>query len=267
MVHRPRDVFERLFGDVGTDPKAKRARLDEQKSILDFVKEDFARTKKKLGANDISKLEEFTETLRGVEQRIQKAETRVDVELPEMQRPVGVPEYEEHMRLMYDLMLMAYQTDMTRVFTFMIAREFSELVFTNLGHSDPYHPTTHHRGNPGKIQRAGDINVYQAKLFGEFLTKMRDTKDIDGSSLLDNSMLVYGAGLGDGDIHSQWKTPLALIGGGRGMLKGGRHIAYKEGTPLSNFHVAILNKMGIEMENFGGELGYSTGELDLSRPA
>jgi hypothetical protein len=164
-------------------------------------------------------------------------------------------------------MLVAFQTDMTRVFTFMVAREYSELVFTNLGHTDPYHPTTHHRGNPGKIRRAGDINVYHAKLFGEFLTKMRATRDIDGSTMLDNSMLMYGAGMGDGDIHSQWNVPVALLGGGRGMLKGGRHIVYKEGTPLATLHVAMLNKIGIETESFGGELGRSDGELDLSRPA
>lgn len=267
MVFSPRDIFERLFGDAGADPATRKARLAEQKSILDFVKADFNRAKRKLGAADQSKLDEFTDVLRDVEQRIQKAEQTVDVPLPQMQRPVGIPEYEEHVRLMFDLMLMAYQTDMTRVFTFMLAREYSELVFTNLGHTDPYHPTTHHRGNPDKIRRAGDINVYQAKLFGEFLAKMRATKDVDGSSLLDNAMLLYGAGMGDADIHSQWNVPVALIGGGRGTLKGGRHIVYNEGTPLANLHVTMLNKIGIETESFGGELGQSDGALDLNRPA
>jgi hypothetical protein len=267
MVHRPRDIFERLFGDAGTDPKARRERIAEQKSILDFVKEDFSRTKKKLGATDQSKLNDFTDALRDVEFRIQKAESKVDMDLPTMARPIGIPEYEEHVRLMYDLMLMAFQTDMTRVFTFMVAREYSELVFTELGHTDPYHPTTHHRGNLAKMRKAGDINVYHAKLFSEFLAKLKATKDIDGSSLLDNSMLVYGAGMGDADIHSQWNVPMALVGGGRGTLKGGRHIVYKEGTPFSNLHVAMLNKMGIETDSFGGELGISSGELDLGRPA
>jgi hypothetical protein len=267
MVHRPRDIFERLFGDAGTDPEARKARIGEQKSILDFVKEDFSRTKKKLGATDKSKLNEFTDALRDVEFRIQKAEANVDMELPAMQRPVGIPEYEEHVRLMFDLTLMGFQTDMTRVFTFMLAREYSELVFTMLGHTDPYHPTTHHRGNAGKIQRAGDINVYHAKLVGEFLAKLKATKDIDGSSMLDNSMIVHGAGMGDADIHSQWNVPMALIGGGGGTLKGGRHIVYKEGTPFSNLHVAMLNRLGIETDSFGGELGFSDGELDLDRSA
>jgi hypothetical protein len=267
MVHRPRDIFERLFGDAGTNPEARKARLAEQKSILDFVKADFSRTKKKLGAADNSKLDEFTDALRDVEFRIQKAESKVDMDLPAMQRPIGIPDYEEHMRLMFDLMLMAFQTDMTRVFTFMVAREYSELVFTQLGHTDPYHPTTHHRGNPDKIRKAGDINVYHAKLLGEFLAKLKATKDLDGSSILDNSMMVYGAGMGDADIHSQWNVPVAIIGGGRGTLKGGRHIVYKEGTPFSNLHVAMLNRIGIETESFGGELGMSDGELDLNRSA
>jgi hypothetical protein len=267
MVFRPRDVFERLFGDAGTNPEARKARIGQQKSLLDFVRDDFNRTKMKLGAGDRSKLEEFTTALRDVESRIQKVEAKVDVELPEMQRPVGIPEFEEHSRLMYDLILMAYQTDMTRVFTFMVAREYSELVFSNLGHSDPYHPLTHHRGNPDMKKKAGDINVYHAKLFAEFLAKMQATKDSDGSSMLDNSMLVYGTGMGDADVHSQRNVPVALIGGGGGTLKGGRHIIYKEGTPLSNLHVTMLNKLGIPTESFGGELGLSDGELDLSRSA
>ncbi|MDH3689711.1 MAG: DUF1552 domain-containing protein [bacterium] len=267
MIHRPRDVFERLFGDAGTNPEARKARLKEQKSILDFVMEDFSRTKKKLGARDQAKLDEFTTVLRDVEARIQKAEKTVDMELPDMQRPVGIPEYEEHSRLMYDLLHMAFQTDMTRVFTFMVAREYSELVFTNLGHTDPYHPITHHRGNPTKIRMASEINTYHARLFGEFLAKLEATKDLDGTSILDNAMLVYGAGMGNGDIHSQWNVPVALIGGGRGTLNSGRHILYEEGTPFSNLHVAMLNKMSIETESFGGELGISNGELDLDKSA
>jgi hypothetical protein len=142
--------------------------------------EDFSHTKKKLGATDNSKLSEFTDALRDVELRVQKAESKVNMDLPDMARPIGIPEYGEHVRLMYDLMFMAFQTDMTLVFTFMIAREFSELVFSVLGHTDPFHPTTHHRGNTDKVRRAGDINVYQVKFFGEFLAKIKNTKDIDG---------------------------------------------------------------------------------------
>lgn len=265
MEHRPREVFERLFGDGGTDPQARRARIERQKSILDFVKSDVERIRKQLGRADSHKIDEFSDALRDVELRVQKAESKVDMELPEVERPVGIPEHEEHIRLMYDLLLLAYQTDTTRVITYMIAREYSELVYTNLGHTDPYHPLTHHRDNPDRKRQAAEIDAYHAKMFAEFLGKMRDTTEIDGSSLLDNSMIVYGAGLGDADVHSQWNVPVAVLGGGRGTLRGGRHLVYKEGTPLANLHVAMLNRAGIETESFGGQLGFSTGELDLDR--
>lgn len=263
MEHRPREIFERLFGDGGTDPEARMNRIRRQKSILDFVKEDVARVQKQLGHTDSLKLDEFSDALRDVEKRVQKAEANVDMKLPEVERPVGIPEHEEHIRLMYDLLLLAFQTDTTRVFTYMIAREYSEIVYTNLGHTDPYHPLTHHRGNPVRKQQAGDIDVYHAQLFAEFVGKMQETIEIDGSSLLDNSILVYGAGLGNGDIHSQWNVPVALLGSGGGRIKGGRHLVFEEGTPLSNLHVAMLNRAGIPTESFGGRLGFSTGELDL----
>lgn len=267
MQHRPRDIFERLFGDAGTDPATRQLRIRQQKSVLDFIQAETKRYIKDLGASDRTKLDEFTDALRDVEFRVQKAEVKADMELPEVERPVGIPGHEEHIRLMYDLMLLAYQTDMTRVLTFMIAREYSEIVYTQLGHKDPYHPLTHHRREPARQRQAAEIDIYHAKLFAEFLGKMRSAKEADGSSLLDNAMLVYGAGLGDGDIHSQWNVPVALLGGGGGTVKGGRHIVYKEGTPLTNLHVAMLNRAGIPTQSFGGELGLSNGELDLDRLA
>jgi hypothetical protein len=265
MEHRPREVFERLFGDAGTDPASRQARLRQKKSVLDFIQEETQRYLKDLGAADSVKLNEFTDALRDVESRVQRAEEKADMDLPVIQRPVGIPDHEDHIRLMYDLMLLAFQTDMTRVLSFMMAREYSELVYSQLGHQDPYHPLTHHRREPARMRLAGEIDIYHATLFAEFLAKMRTSKEADGSSLLDNTMLLYGAGLGDGDIHSQWNVPVVLLGGGGGSLKGGRHIAYKEGTPLSNLHVAMLNKLGIPTENFGGKLGISDGELDLNR--
>jgi hypothetical protein len=267
MVHRPRDIFDRLFGDGGTDPVARQNQLIRQTSILDFIRDDVSRVKKSLGKTDSNKLNEYLDAVRDVEFRVQKAEQKSDMELPEMNRPVGIPAHEEHLRLMYDLLLLAFQTDMTRVFTFMVAREYSEVVYTHLGHKDPHHPLTHHRGDPVRQRQAGEIDVYHAKMFAEFLEKMRTTKDADGSSLLDNSMLVYGAGMGDGDVHNQWNIPVALIGGAGGQLNGGRHIEYKEGTPLCNLHVTMLNLAGIETRSFGGELGQSSGELDLSAKA
>jgi hypothetical protein len=213
---------------------------------------------------DNHKLNEFTEALRSVELRVQKAEQKTDIELPDMKRPVGIPAHEEHIGLTYDLLHLAFQTDTTRVFSFMVAREYSELVYTHLGHTDPYHPLTHHRGDPTRKRQAGEIDVYHAKLFGNFLAKMEATRDADGSSLLDNSMIVYGAGMGEGDVHNQYNVPIALIGGGSGAIKGGRHVLYEMGTPLTNLHLAMMDIYGIKMEKMGTRFGESTGLLDLS---
>ena len=264
MEHRPRVIFERLFGDGGTDPVARQSRIGRKKSILDFVREDAARVKKKLGLADNHKLNEFTEALRNVELRVQKAEQTADVELPDMKRPVGIPAHEEHIGLTYDLLHLAFQTDTTRVFSFMVAREYSELVYTHLGHTDPYHPLTHHRGDPTRKRQAGEIDVYHAKLFGNFLAKMEASKDADGSSLLDNSMIVYGAGMGEGDVHNQYNVPIALIGGGSGAVRGNRHVLYEMGTPLTNLHLAMLDIYGIKMDKMGTRFGESNGLLDLS---
>ena len=267
MEHRPREIFERLFGDGGTDPQARQQRIDRQYSILDFIRDESLRVNKRIGTDDSNKLSEYLDAVRTVEVQVQKAEAKTAMELPEMQRPVGIPAHEDHLRLMFDMLVLAFQTDMTRVFTFMLAREYSEMVYTMLGHQDPYHPLTHHRGDPVRKRQAGEIDVYHARIYGEFLAKLAATKDADGSTLLDNSIMVYGAGMGDGDIHNQWNIPVALIGGGGGLVKGGRHIEYKLGTPLSNLHVTMLNTLGIPAETFGGELGLSSGALDLTLKA
>jgi len=267
MEHRPREIFERLFGDGGTDPKARQQRIDRQYSILDFIRDESQRVNKRIGSDDSNKLNEYLDAVRTVEVQVQKAEAKTAMELPDMQRPVGIPAHEDHLRLMFDMLVLAFQTDMTRVFTFMLAREYSEMVYTMLGHQDPYHPLTHHRGDPVRKRQAGEIDVYHARIFGEFLARLAATKDADGSTLLDNSIMVYGAGMGDGDIHNQWNIPVALIGGGGGLIKGGRHIEYKMGTPLSNLHVTMLNTLGIPTETFGGELGLSSGALDLTLKA
>ena len=267
MEHRPREIFERLFGDGGTDPQARQQRIDRQYSILDFIRDESLRVNKRIGTDDSNKLSEYLDAVRTVEVQVQKAEVKTAMELPDMQRPVGIPAHEDHLRLMFDMLVLAFQTDMTRVFTFMLAREYSEMVYTMLGHQDPYHPLTHHRGDPVRKRQAGEIDVYHARIYGEFLAKLAATRDADGSTLLDNSIMVYGAGMGDGDIHNQWNIPVALIGGGGGLVKGGRHIEYKLGTPLSNLHVTMLNTLGIPAETFGGELGLSSGALDLTLKA
>ncbi len=260
MEHRPRAVFERLFGDGDSaEPAARLGQIRRRRSILDFVSLAVTRLLKGLDAGDRSKFNEFLDAIRDVEKRVQKAEQQGSVELPEMQRPTGIPPYEEHVKLMFDLQLLAYQTDMTRVFTFMLSREYSELVYTNLGHAEPHHPITHHRGRTKFMKQAGEVNIFHAKLLADFLEKMRSTPDGDGS-LLDHSMIVYGAGMGDGDIHSQLNMPIAVLGGASGKIKGGgRHIRSPEGTPFANLHVAMLNIAGIPTQTFGN----STGDLDL----
>ncbi len=263
MEHRPREIFERLFGAGGTDPKVRQNQIQREKSILDFVRDEVVEVRKTLGSDDNQKLGQYLDAVREVEFRVQKAEAKTDMALPEMPRPIGIPPLEDHLRLMYDLMVLAFQTDMTRVFTFMVAREYSELVYTQLGHLDPHHPLTHHRGDANRKRQAGEIDVYHAKMFGEFIAKMKATKDSDGSSLLDNSIIIFGSGMGNGDIHSQWNVPVALLGGAGGKLKGGRHIMAKPGTPLCNLHVAVLNKLGLPTEHFGR----ASGELNLDAPA
>ncbi len=263
MEYRPRAVFERLFGDGDSmDPEARLARMRRDRSVLDFVSEETTRLLADLGASDQTKVNEFLDAVRDVESRIQRAEASPpSADLPQVERPIGVPSaYEDHARLMFDLLLLAYQGDMTRVSTFMLAREYSELVYTNLNHTEPHHPLTHHRGVEWRIQQAGEVNVYHCKLFAEFLAKMRATPDGDGS-LLDHSILFYGAGMGDADIHNQWNLPVAMLGGGAGRLKrGGIHIQYPKGTPFANFHLSLLNLIGAPTEQFGN----STGPADLS---
>jgi hypothetical protein len=263
MEHRPRAVFERLFGDgESTSPEARRARIQKQRSILDFVAKDASRVLADLGPNDRGKLAEFLDAIRDVEIRVQKAEEQSSRELPEIERPIGIPAYEEHVNLMFDLLLLAFQTDLTRVSTFMLAREYSELVYSALGHTEPHHPLTHHRGIPVRMKQAGEVNIYHAKLFARFLEKMRAAREGDGT-LLDHSMLIYGAGMGDGDIHNQWNLPIAFFGGAGGRVKGGRHIQSPKKTPFSNLHVTMLNLAGIQTEKFG----LSTGAIDFNAAA
>ncbi|HWP84003.1 MAG TPA: DUF1552 domain-containing protein, partial [Terriglobia bacterium] len=219
MEHKPRAVFERLFGDGdSTDPAARRAQLEKNRSILDYVKSDAARLLSTLGPSDRSKISEFLDAIRDVETRLEKAEKQAATmaAVPPMERPVGLPtNYEEHAKLMFDLLVLAFQTDITRVSTFMLAREYSEIVYSNLGISEPHHPLTHHRGIAERMEQVRKIDSYHASLLAYFLQRMRSTTDGSGN-LLDHSIIVYGAGMGDGDIHNQWNLPIALFGGGAG---------------------------------------------------
>jgi len=250
MEYRPGAIFDRMFGMVRT-AEDRKADLLRKKSILDTISGQTKDTMRKMGASDKRKLDEYLVAIRGMEQQLEIAAGKNfdNINIPE--KPIGIPAHEEHIKVMLDMMRVAFQTDMTRAFTFMVAREYSELVFTQLGHQDPYHPLTHHRGDKKRKQQATEIDLYHGRLFGEFIKSMEDTKEIDGSSLLDNSILLYGAGMGDADIHSQWNAPVFLVGSD---IKPG--LQYEsEGTSMSNIHMGILQKFGIEKQSFGQSTG------------
>ena len=263
VEHQPRAVFERLFGDGdSTAPAERLARIRENRSLLDSVSRDVSRLLTGLDSGDRVKLTEYLDAVRDIERRIQMAEENSSQELPEIERPVGIPPYDEHVKLMYDLQVLAFQTDMTRVTTFMMAREKSDLVYTQLGHTEPHHSLSHNRGNVKSMEMTAEINNYHVKLFGYFLDKLRSARDGDGT-LLDHCLIVYGSGLGDGDLHTQQKMPILLAGGGSGQLKGGRHLQFADGTPFTNLHLALLEMVGTPVD----KLGDSTRKLDLHSAA
>ena len=258
MEHNPRAVFERLFGDTdSTDPRERLSRVKAQRSILDSVSDDVARLQRELGPSDRRKVGAYLDAVRDVERRIEIVEAQGDREVPLMERPLGVPaSFAEHAGLMYDLQLLAYQTDRTRVVTFMSGHELSGRTYPEIDVPDAHHPLSHHRSVPAALEKLTRINTYHLTLFASFLEKLRATPDGDGS-LLDHVMILYGAGMSDSNAHSPYNLPILLLGGGGGQLKGGRHLAYPERTPLANLHVSLLDKLGVEVER----LGDSTGSL------
>jgi hypothetical protein len=258
MQHNPRAVFERLFGDSGsTDVKVRLARMQRQRSVLDSVTEEAARLGGSLGPSDRTKLTEYLDAIRDVERRIQKAESQSDRELPVVDRPAGAPaSYEDHVRLMFDLEVLAYQSDLTRIITLMLGREFSGMTYPQVGVPDAHHPVTHHAGEVEKIAKVAIINAYHVRLFGYLLEKLKATPDGDGT-LLDNVTLIYGAGLSDCNAHSVTNVPVVLAGGGAGTLKGGRHVHY-DSVPLANLHLTLMDRFGVHWD----KIGDSNGRID-----
>lgn len=246
----PRLVFEMLFGEGGTAAERKKA-LKKRASLLDFVKDDMARLQGTLGAEDRAKVGQYLETVREVERRIQKAEASVaDNPLPDLDRPVGVPAaYADHARLMFDLQLLALQGDVTRVITFQLARETSNRTYPEIGVPDPHHPLSHHGNDPAKIARMSKINTFHVSLFAEFLGKLKATKE-GGGTLLDNSLYLYGSGMGNPNVHDHINLPIIVAGGAAGGVKGGRHIRYEKATPLANLHLTLLDKAGVKVDKF-----------------
>jgi hypothetical protein len=264
MENRPRAIFERLFGDTGTtDPQVRLAMRKEDRSILDAVNESVRRLRGKLGGPDRGKIDQYLDAVRDVERRMQLAEAQGDRDLPQVAAPVGIPPvFSEYYKLMADLMVLAWQTDMTRVCTFQIGHEMSGRAYPELGFGDSHHSVTHHHGDPEKIAKTIQINTFHTKMLGYYLDKLRATPDGDGS-LLDHAMILYGGALSDGNLHLYVNLPLVLVAGGVGGIKGGQHIRYPNRTPMTNLLVTMLDKANVPGVD---KLGDSTGRLDLTAP-
>jgi hypothetical protein len=258
----PRVVFERLFGDGGSAAE-RTAELRKSGSILDWVLGDMARLQRQLGPGDRTRVNEYLDSVREIERRIQRAEREGGVSLPTtFERPIGAPQaWEDHVKLMFDLQVLALQADITRVITFQLAREVSTRTYPQIGVPEPHHPISHHQNDPEKLAKLTKINTYHVTLFAHLLDKLRSTPDGDGS-LLDHSMYLFGSGMGNPDVHDHSKLPILVAGGAAGSMKGGRHIRYEEATPLSNLLLTMLDKAGVAMDSFAD----STGKIDELEP-
>jgi len=258
MEINPRVVFERMFGRPGT-PEDRLARMRADESILDSVRQDVASLQRGLGSRDRGRLNDYLDHVREIEARIQRAERQAagDVTVPDA--PVGVPvSFEEHVAVMFELMAVAYEADLSRVFTFMMNREASQVVFPSLGINEPWHHISHHGNEPEKLAALVKINTWQIELFGRFLDRLQATPDGDGS-LLDHSLILWGSGMSDSNTHSALDVPLLLAGKAGGRMKGDRHLAAPKGTQLANAMLDLAQKFGAEIDSFG----VSTGRMAL----
>jgi len=258
MEHDPSAAFVRLFGDGTADAKSRQARTRQKGSILDSLLDEVSRLQTSVSAPDRSRLATYLESVRDVERRIQKAVT-VNLEEPSFDRPAGVPDtFEQYARLMFDLQWLAYQGDVTRVTTFMIGREFSGRTYPEIGVPDAHHPISHHLRDPLRMEKCAKINRHHVSLFAEYVEKLRATPDGDGS-LLDHVAIIYGAGMSEGNGHVPENLPILVVGGANGRIAGGRHVKFAKGTPLANFHLSMLDRFGVRIDQHGN----STGPLTL----
>ena len=264
----PRVVFDRLFGNVdSTDPAVRAARLRRQGSILDSVLEKVDRLQGGLGSRDRAKLDEYLQSVREIERRIQNAESQ-GRELPVVESPAGIPvSYDEHARLMFDMQALAFQTDTTRVITFQIGREQSGATYPQIGVSDSHHPISHHGGDRNKIESLAKINAYHVSLFAYFLERLASMPDGDDGTVLDNVVTLYGSAISEGNSHDVRNLPLLLAGGGGGRIASGRHVKYPDETQrLTNLQLTLLNTLGVPVDKFGDSTGERLTELsELSR--
>jgi hypothetical protein len=258
MENRPRAIFERLFGDAAsTGAKARSV----YRSVLDAVAEDVKRVRGKLGAGDRGKIDQYLEAVRDVERRMQLAEAQGDRDLPQSGVAISLPPiFSDYYKLMADLLVLAWQTDMTRVCTFQIGHEMSGRAYPELGFGDAHHSVTHHQGDREKIAKVIQINIFHTKMLAYYLDKLRSTPDGDGS-LLDHALILYGGALSDGNLHLYTDLPLLLVAGGVAGIKGGQHVRYPRGTPMGNLLVTMLDKANVPDV---AKLGDSTGRLGLA---
>jgi hypothetical protein len=258
MEVNPRVVFERLFGGGGT-AEQRLARMRTDRSLLDFVADDLSHLQRELGRGDGRKLDDYLTNVREIERRIQRAEQTARTQADVPAAPVGVPEsYVEHVALLFDLLALALQTDQTRVFTFMMAREVSQRTYPEIGVTEPHHSISHHGNRPAAIEGHAKLNAYHLSMVAKFLEKLRTMPDGDGS-LLDHSLIMYGSGMSDGNGHTGSPLPHVLIGGASGRMKGNRHVVMPENTPMANLLLAVAQKSGVEQDRFG----VSSGIVDL----
>jgi hypothetical protein len=258
MEINPRIVFERMFGRAGTSAQ-RVAAMRRDGSILDSLRADVTDLQKGLGPQDRNRLGEYLDNLREIERRIQRAEKQAATDLTAPDAPVGVPEsFEEHVGLQFDLLALAFEADVTRVFAFMLSRDASQRVYPNIGITEPHHSMSHHGGNAEKIANLVKLNTYHVALFAKFLEKLRSTRDGAGS-LLDHSVILWGSGMSESNNHSRLDVPTLLVGGGAGAIKGNRHIKAARETPMANMMLAVAEKFGVPIDNFG----ISTGRVEL----
>ena len=262
MEHNPGAVFERLFGaSDSTDPATRLADIRQDRSILDSVTDKIASLRHRLGASDRQKTSQYLDAVRDVERRIQKAEEQVGRGLPVVEAPVGIPlNYEEHAHLLIDLQMLAYQTDLTRVFSFLMAREASVRAYPEIGISEPHHPLSHHGNNPEKLANLAKLNTFHISMLKYLLEKLQETPEGDGS-MLDHTVLLYGSGLSNPSQHIPLDVPTLVVGGPKVGIPGDRHIVVPKATPLTNLQLTVMDRMGLPMERFGD----SNGELHSCR--
>ena len=254
MEVNPRKVFERMFGQGGS-PTDRLARIESDRSILDAITKEATGLQAKLGPQDRVKISEYLENVREIERRIQKASQQVDPNMKLPEQPAGIPfSYDEHVGIMYDLLALAYQANISRVFTFMMAREVSNRTYPQVGVSDGHHATSHHQNRADKIEKLVKIQTFHLTLFTKFLQKLSTTQDGDGS-LLDHSLILYGSNMSNSNAHNHFPLPTLLLGGGAGTLKGGHHIKQPDHTPMTNVLLTMLHKAGVEVESVGDSTG------------